>query len=125
MFLLNLVDNFQTLDLLKDNNNIIFIENTDELQVQFLEYNDEILINKNLHKKPHSNLTNHYTRPSFPYLQFEEPKRQQTAFNEDRLLKLNIERRTEHQIISMLEEMMMASTAYKAKGIGNYNIAFI
>jgi len=67
---------------------------------------------------------NYYPRRTPPYLQYGERGSFGTSqFNGDALYTRNIDGKSEYEILSTLQEMVMAIIAYKTKGLQGDQIA--
>ncbi|KAL2469700.1 Uncharacterized protein Adt_37836 [Abeliophyllum distichum] len=89
------------------------IDSIEELQEQFEELKINKLKDKSFTK--HS-LPHFYPRPTFPDMLHEEPKPLQKSFSGLEVVVWDIDGMTEHQIMYVIAEMSMASSAYSAKG---------
>ncbi|GKD83856.1 hypothetical protein Tco_1350695, partial [Tanacetum coccineum] len=64
---------------------------------------------------PKPETRNYYNRPTLPDIQYEErPTRQQALYDGMSIYEWNLDGQTEYQILNILQEMTMASNAYKA-----------
>ncbi|KAL2492020.1 putative reverse transcriptase domain [Abeliophyllum distichum] len=89
------------------------IDSIEVLQDQFDELKINKLKNKSFERHP---LPHYYPRPTFPDMLIEEPVPPQKSFSGLEVIVWNIDGKTEHQIMQVLSEMMMASSAYFARG---------
>ena len=74
-------------------------------------------INKIVHKfKQQSRTRNFYPRPTPPDLQYEEMSQiVQSKYDVDDIYEWNIDGVNDHQVLNILQEMIMASMAYKSR----------
>ncbi|GJZ61213.1 hypothetical protein Tco_0617350 [Tanacetum coccineum] len=64
---------------------------------------------------PRPEARNYYNRPTLPDMQYEErPVRQQALYDGLSIYEWNLDGQTEYQILNILQEMTMASNAYKS-----------
>ena len=75
-------------------------------------------VNRIAHKfKQQTRTRNYYPRPTPPDLQYEEWSQIfQSKYDGDDIYEWNIDGVSDHQVLNILQEMIMASTAYKSKG---------
>ncbi|KAL2492687.1 putative reverse transcriptase domain [Abeliophyllum distichum] len=96
------------------------IDSIEELQEQF----EELKINKLKDKSfARHSLPHFYPRPTFPDMLHEEPTLPQKTFSGLEVVVWNINGMTEHQIMHVIAEMSMASSAYSAKGNSDQEVA--
>ncbi|KAL2493399.1 Enzymatic polyprotein [Abeliophyllum distichum] len=88
------------------------IDSIEELQEQFEELKINKLKDKSFERHP---LPHFYPRPTFPDILLEEPRPPQKTFSGLEVIVWNIDGMTEHQIMQVIAEMSMASSAYSAK----------
>ncbi|KAL2517422.1 Uncharacterized protein Adt_13669 [Abeliophyllum distichum] len=84
-----------------------------KLQEQFEELKINKLKDKSFARHP---LPHFYPRPTFPDMLLEEPRPPQKSFSGLEVIVWDIDGMTEHQIMQVISEMSMASSAYSAKG---------
>ncbi|KAL2513261.1 putative reverse transcriptase domain [Abeliophyllum distichum] len=96
------------------------INSIEELQEQFEELKINKLKDKSFAKHP---LTHFYPRPTFPDMLLEEPRSPQKSFSGLEVIAWDIDGMTEHQIMQVISEMSMASSAYSAKGNTDKEVA--
>ena len=73
--------------------------------------------------KQQTKTRNYYPRPTSPNLQYEERNQiTQAKYDEDDIYEWNIDGVSEHQILNILQEMIIASKAYKSRGNSNHLI---
>ncbi|KAL2506072.1 putative reverse transcriptase domain [Abeliophyllum distichum] len=89
------------------------IDSIEELQEQFEELKINKLKDKSFERHP---LPYFYPRPTFPDMLLEEIRPPQKTFSGLEVIVWNIDGMTEHQIMQVIAEMSMASSAYSAKG---------
>ncbi|KAL2527085.1 Uncharacterized protein Adt_12139 [Abeliophyllum distichum] len=96
------------------------IDSIEELQEQFEELKINKLNDKSFtrHSLPHF-----YPRPTFPDMLHEEPTPPQKSFSGLEVVVWDIDGMTEHQIMHVIAEMSMASSAYSAKGNSDKDVA--
>ena len=75
-------------------------------------------INKIVHKfKQQSGTRNFYIRPTPPDLQYEERSQiVRSKYDGDGIYEWNIDGVSDHQVLNILQEMIMAFTTYKSRG---------
>ncbi|KAL2543157.1 Uncharacterized protein Adt_04135 [Abeliophyllum distichum] len=89
------------------------IDSIEELQEQF----EELKINKLKDKSfTRHSLPHFYPRPTFPDMLHEEPRPPQKSFSVLKVVVWDIDGMIEYQIMHVIAEMSMASSAYSAKG---------
>ena len=100
--------------------NIEDSENDEEESINELPQNFEdssLVINKIRYENT-SATRNYYTKPTPPDLQFEERGTFATNhFDGQSIYTWNIDGKAEHELLSTLQEMTMAMTAYRTKGL--------
>ncbi|GKC53543.1 putative transcription factor interactor and regulator CCHC(Zn) family protein, partial [Tanacetum coccineum] len=85
----------------------------DDLDIEKQENEINRLKFKNTYT-PRPEARNYYDRPTPPDMQYEEsPVRQRALFDGLSIYEWNLDGQTEHQIMNILQEMTMASNAYK------------
>ncbi|GJS27075.1 hypothetical protein Tco_0487695 [Tanacetum coccineum] len=85
----------------------------DDLDIEKQENEINRLKFKNTYT-PRPEARNYYNRPTPPDMQYEEsPVRQRALFDGLSIYEWNLDGQTEHQIMNILQEMTMASNAYK------------
>lgn len=96
-----------------------------EIENIFKDDNEDLSINRiNRQNNPKPRTRNFYQKPTSPNLQFEERSQiVQSKYYGDDIYEWNIDGVNEHQILNILQEMIIASTAYKSKGNSNHSIA--
>ena len=94
----------------------ITLENVDQIQAIFEEQDPQI--NRIAHKfKQQTKTRNYYPRPTPPDLQYEERSQiVQSKYDGDDIYEWNIDGVSDHQVLNILQEMIMTSTAYKSRG---------
>ena len=67
--------------------------------------------------KQQTRTINYYPRPTPPNLQYEERSQiVQSKYDGDDIYEWNIDGVSDHQVLNILQEMIMVSTAYKSRG---------
>ena len=91
-------------------------ENVEQIQAIFEEKDPKI--NRIAHKfKQQTRTRNYYPRPTLPDLQYEERSQiVQSKYDGDDIYEWNIDGISDHQVLNILQEMIMASTTYKSRG---------
>ena len=91
-------------------------ENVDEIQTLFEDKDPQI--NRISHKfKQQSRTRNFYPRPTPPDLQYEErSKIVQSKYDGDDIYEWNIDGVSDHQVLNILQEMIITFIAYKSRG---------
>ena len=91
-------------------------ENVEQIQTIFEEKDPKI--NRIDHKfKQQTRTRNYYPRPTPPDLQYEERSQiVQSKYDGDDIYEWNIDGVSDHQVLNILQEMIMASTTYKSRG---------
>ena len=88
-------------------------EETDELIKKFEEPHNQTIL-KNINNLEAHKTRNHYPRPTFPDMQFEEINQYtQASYTSGTIYEWNIDGMTEHNILTKLQEITMVSIAYK------------
>ena len=91
-------------------------ENVNQIQTMFEEQDSQI--NRIAHKfKEQTKNRNYYPRATPLALQYEERNQiVQSKYDGDGIYEWNIDGVSDHQVLNILQEMIMASIAYKSKG---------
>ena len=90
-------------------------EETDELIKKFEEPHNQTIL-KNINNLEAHKTRNHYPRPTFPDMQFEEINQYtQASYTSGTIYEWNIDGMIEYNILTKLHEMTMVSTTYKLK----------
>ncbi|KAL6338889.1 hypothetical protein AAG906_024040 [Vitis piasezkii] len=81
-------------------------------------------INRIVHKfKQQTRTRNYYPKPTLPDLQYEERSQiVQSKYDGDDIYEWNINGVSDHQVLNILQEMIMASTTYKSRGNSDQTI---
>ena len=97
-------------------------KNVEQIQAIFEEKNPQI--NRIAHKfKQKTRTRNYYPRPTPLDLQYEERSQiVQSKYNGDDIYEWNIDGVSDHQVLNILQEMIMASTTYKSRENSNQSI---
>ena len=92
----------------------IISENVDQIQNMF----EKPQINRIAHKyKQQTKTRNYYPIPTLPDLQYKERNQiVQSKYDGDAIYEWNIDGVSDHQVLNIFQEMIMASTAYKSRG---------
>ena len=96
--------------------------NVDQIKAIFEEQYPQI--NKIRHQfKQQTKTINYYPRPTPLDLQYEERNQiTQSKYDEDDIYEWNIDGVSEHQVLNILQEIIMASTTYKSRGNSDHLI---
>ena len=91
-------------------------ENVDEIHTLFEDKDPQI--NRIAHKfKQQSRIRNFYPRPTPPDLQYEERSQiVQSKYDGDVIYEWNIDGVSDHQVLNILQEMIITFIAYKSRG---------
>ena len=97
------------------------MDKVDQIQTIFEEHDPQI--NRIVHYfKQQTKTRNYYPRPT-PDLQYEERSQiVQSKYDGDDIYKWNIDGVSDHQVLNILQEMIMASITYKSKENFDYRI---
>ena len=99
------------------------VEETNESEEETLNvltktFEDTSLALKKINYGNKSTMRNYYTRPSPPDLQYEERGTfSMNHFDGQSIYTWNLDGKSEHEILNTLQEMTMAMTTYKTKGL--------
>ena len=98
------------------------MDKVDQIQTIFEEHYPQI--NRIVHKfKQQTKTRNYYPRPTLPDLQYEEMSQIiQSKYDGDDIYEWNIDGINDHQVLNILQEMIMASTTYKSRGNTDHSI---
>jgi len=92
-------------------------EETLQVLTKTFEEDTSLAINKIRYGNP-STMRNYYTKPTPPDLQYEERGTfAMNHFNGQSVHTWNLDGKSEHKILNILQEMTMAMTAYKIRGL--------
>ena len=83
-----------------------------ENQTQNSDQEDDQINRIKYQKSWQQGTRNYYPRPTFPDLQYEERLLQRAMYNDTFIYEWNIDGLFEHEILNVLRQMMMATTAY-------------
>ncbi|GKA90306.1 hypothetical protein Tco_0812176 [Tanacetum coccineum] len=100
----------------ESNSDISSEDDISDIENQFKEneINKMRFTSKNTYT-PRPEARNYYNRPTLPDMQYEErPVRQQALYDGLSIYEWNLDGQTEYQILNILQEMTMASNAYKS-----------
>ena len=99
-------------------------ENVDEIHTLFEDKDPQI--NRIAHKfKQQSRIRNFYPRPTPPDLQYEERSQiVQSKYDGDDIYEWNIDGVSDHQVLNILQEMIITFIAYKSRGNLDPTICF-
>ncbi|GKD50254.1 hypothetical protein Tco_1279230 [Tanacetum coccineum] len=110
-------DKLSKLQISNINEEISSEDDISDIEQQFKEDDLDNEINKMKFKNtytPRPEARNYYNRPTPPDMQYEEsPVRQRALYDGLSIYEWNLDGQTEHQIMNILQEMTMASNAYK------------